>query len=110
MVTVTGVEPHKNSLGEEFFVLLLMGGLEMIKSNNSGRYYATARKASVPSTFPPEVARGFIGSQIPGSVKKVETEPYEYAVEGGELITLSHRYEYAPDETHENVFAGEVVA
>ena len=36
---------------------------------------------------------------MPGKIEKVEVEPYEYAIpETGELITLSHRYEYLSEE------------
>ncbi len=36
---------------------------------------------------------------MPGKVEKVETEPYDYTVKDtGEVITLTHRFEYIAEE------------
>lgn len=108
MVKVIGVEVRKNSQGEEFTSLTVMGGLEMVKSEKTGKFYATARKCSIPSTFDRTTAKSFIGSNMPGTVEKVECEPYPFTMKGGEVIQLSHTYAYNPTPaTTEEVVMGE---
>ena len=96
MVKVIGVETRKNSLGENFTVLIIQGGLEMVKSQQSGKYYATARKTSVSSTFDEETAKDYIGTKLPGAIEKMPCEPYNYVVDGGEVIQLDYTYSYNP--------------
>ena len=70
----------------------------MVQSMETGRFYATARKCSITSTFDEPTAKTLIGSKMPGIIKRVESVPYEYAIpETGELIKLAHTYEYAPE-------------
>ena len=81
--------------GREFISLDLQGEVEMVQSMETGNFYATVRKASIPSTFSEETAKGLVGSKIPGKIVRVESEPYDYTVaETGEVIKLAHRYEY----------------
>lgn len=83
-----------------FVSLELMGDVELVQSMNTGRFYATARKCYVSSTFNEELAKSLIGREIPGSIIRVEAEPYEYTVpETGEVIELSHTYAYLPPNT-----------
>ena len=42
------------------------------------RYYATAKKATVSTTFDEETCKGLIGTQMPGKISKIKTEPYAY--------------------------------
>ncbi|MCK5821941.1 MAG: hypothetical protein KAH17_08640 [Bacteroidales bacterium] len=51
MVQIIAYEKLTNSDGEEFNVLVLAGGLEMIKSRSSGRYYATRKESTVSCTM-----------------------------------------------------------
>lgn len=84
--------------GRTFFTLEVQGGVEMIRSK-SGSFYATAKKASIPSTFDGETCQALIGTELQGSVQKQECEPYEYTIrDTGEVIELSHRYVYVPEE------------
>ena len=84
--------------GKPFFALILQGGIEIVRSA-SGNTYATAKNASMPTTFDEATCKGLIGAELPGKVEKVETEPYEYTVqETGEIILLTHRYEYVEQE------------
>jgi len=109
MVTIIDYSLRKNSQGEEFFALILQGGLEIVKSQETGRYYATAKSASMPSTFDEETCKSLIGQKLPGAVMRVECEPYEFTVrETGEVITLSHRWQYLKEEAsiEETVFEG----
>lgn len=100
MVTIIDFKSYENSnTGENFNSLVIQGGIEMVKSKETGRFYATARKTTIPSTFDEATCKALIGQTMPGNVKKVETEPYDYTVEStGEVIQLSHRYEYVEEK------------
>lgn len=76
MVKIISAEKRMNSEGESFNALILQGGVELVMSKETGRFYATAKQASVPSTFDEETCKDLIGTELPGSVKKVECEPY----------------------------------
>lgn len=97
MVTVKSFAKRQSSDGREFITLELMGGLEMVQSQNTGKFYATIRRCSIPSTFDESVAAALVGSQIPGDVVRIPSEPYEYTIKStGEVITLQHSYGYQP--------------
>ena len=109
MVKIIDYVKRQNAEGEEFYLLVLQGGLQVVKSQESGRYYATMKQATMSTTFDENTCKSLIGEQIHGSIVKVETDPYEYAVpETGEVITLSHRWEYVKesDKIAEIVFEG----
>lgn len=95
MVKIIDYQLRQSKDGEEFFALIIEGGLEMVKSKQSGRYYATSKKASVTSTFDELTCKELIGEKIPGSVQKVECDPYEMTIKDtGEVVTLNHRWVY----------------
>lgn len=95
MVKIVDFVQRTNKEGKKFFALIIQGGLELVKSHQSGRYYATAKRASVTSTFDEATCRSLIGQEISGSVQRVETEPYDFvAQETGEIVTLNHRWVY----------------
>ena len=99
MVRVIGYHANENERGETFFSLSIQGGVEMVKSKETGNFYATARKTRITTTFDEQTCESLIGSELPGRIEKVDCDPYEYTVqETGELITLEHTYEYIPDE------------
>jgi hypothetical protein len=99
MVTITNYVVRENSEGKSFVSLELQGEVEMIQSATTGRFYATARRCSMPSTFTEEVAKTLVGKQIRGRIDRVQCEPYEYTVkETGEVIILMHTYAYTPEE------------
>lgn len=103
MVTVTGFHERQAEDGRPFFALEVQGGIEMAKSQTTGMYYATARKAQISSTFTEDVCRSLIGKELPGSVIKEACAPYEYTIkETGEVISLNHRYQYLPEEVAPN--------
>lgn len=98
MVTVVDVVERMNKEGKPFTALVLMGGLEMVQSQKSGRFYATARKTSIPSTFTVDFAKSLIGQQIPGTIHRMEVEAYPYTVqETGEVLQLNHCWVYVPE-------------
>ena len=100
MVTVIDFKVRENADGKEFITLKLQGGLEMVKSKNNGRFYATVRTLSIPSTLDQASAQLMIGQKLPGSIQKVDCDPFEHTIPStGEVVMLSHRYEYCPEET-----------
>ncbi len=99
MVTIINFKERNKEDGTSFFVLEVQGGIEMVQSKATSNFYATAKKAYLPSTFDALTCQALIGTQMPGSIEKEACEPYEYTVkETGEIITLNHRYSYAPEE------------
>lgn len=98
MVRIINYQQRQTEDGKEFFVLELQGGIEMVKSAQTGKFYVTARKATISSTFDELTCQSLIGTEIPGKVEKVSCEPYDYTIkETGETITLTHTYEYLED-------------
>jgi hypothetical protein len=88
----------RQSEEKDFFVLELQGGIEMVKSQNTGKFYVTAKKAFISSTFDEETCKALIGTEMEGSIVKTTCEPFEYTVkETGEIIVLNHKYVYMPD-------------
>src|ERR1019366_9504862 len=97
MVTITGYRIAKKD-DKTFIALELQGDIEMVQSLETGNFYATARKASVTSTFSEDTAKGLIGTKMPGVIKRVASDPYDYTVvETGEVIKLAHKYEFQPE-------------
>lgn len=98
MVRIVNYQKRQTETGKEFFVLEIQGGVEMVKSQETGRFYVTARKALISSTFDEMTCQALIGTELPGSVEKVECTPYEYTIrDTGEVITLRHRFEYVEE-------------
>lgn len=99
MVTVVDYQERTAESGEGYFSLILQGEIEIVVSKNTGRPYATAGKASMPCTFDEPTCASMVGKELPGSIKRVDCEPYEYTIpESGETIELSHRWEYIATE------------
>ena len=100
MLTVTNYKTRISKEGKEYLTLEIQGGLEMIQSQVTGRFYATVRKSSVTTTFGEDVAKMLIGTQIPGKIVRVECDAYEYTIQNtGEVVTLTHSWTYQPEET-----------
>lgn len=99
MVRITNSKTRTKEDGTEFYLLEVQGGIEMVKSKTTNQYYATAKKATVSTTFDEDTCRGLIGTDFPGKIAKIQTEPYSYTIkETGEVVTLEHRYMYLPDD------------
>jgi hypothetical protein len=99
MVRISNYIKRTTEEGKSFFVLELQGGVEIVKSQETGKNYMTARKASMSCTFDELTCQSLIGTELPGSVKKVACEDYSYTIKDtGEIITLSHRFEYEEQE------------
>ena len=98
MVTVKGYSTQQSKDGSSFVKLEIQGDLLMVQSQQTGRFYATAKSCFISSTFNEDQAKLMVGKQLPGRIEKLECEPYDYAIpETGELVKLNHRYEYLPE-------------
>ncbi len=98
MVRIIGYTTRQKEDGSLFNVLQVQGGIEMLKSKETGQFYATAKRASVTCTFDEETCKSIIGTEMPGRIVKIETEPYAYVIkETGEEIALQHRHVYLPE-------------
>ena len=103
MVTITKHFQREDAEGNNYSMLELTGDMEILFSKASGRPYASARRCSMPATFPAEVCMSLLGKQIPGSIKKIECEAYDYTVpETGEVIHLEHRWSFEPETNGAN--------
>jgi len=99
MVRIINYKERQREDGTEFYVLELQGGIEMVKSKETGNFYATAKRAFIPSTFNEQTCTGLIGTEMPGSIIKEDCEPFTYVItETGEEITLSHRWVYVTED------------
>jgi hypothetical protein len=99
MVKIVDYKTYQKDDGTEFHALVVQGGLEAVKSKETNRNYFTAKTAKVPCTFTEATCQSLIGTDLPGSIRRVEVDPYEYAIpETGEMISLSHRNEYVGEE------------
>ena len=98
MVRIVNYLKRQTEEGKEFFVLEISGGIEMVKSQTSNQFYATAKKAFISSTFDEQTCKALIGTEMPGNVVKQECEPYEYVnKDSGEVMMLSYRYVYTQE-------------
>lgn len=98
MVKVIAVHLREGDKGN-FMSLELMGDIELVQSQNTGRFYATARRCFMSSTFDENTAKSFVGKELPGEIARVQSEPYDFTVpETGEVISLAHTYTYVPEQ------------
>lgn len=97
MVTVTNYAIRKTNDDRTFVALELTGGVELVQSQNTGNFYATVRKCSIPSTFDENIAKMMIGQQIEGDIVRVASDPYDFVnKQTGEVMTLQHSFAYRP--------------
>jgi hypothetical protein len=99
MVRIINYKERDKEDGTTFFVLELQGGIEMVKSQETGNFYATAKKAYIPSTFDEGVCSALIGTEMAGKIIKEECEPFTYVIkETGEEVNLKHRWVYTTED------------
>lgn len=99
MVKIVDFKTYQREDGEDFHVLVVQGGVEAVKSRETGRTYLTVKSSRVPCTFDEQTCQSLIGTKLPGSIKRVEVDPFEFTIaETGEVVERSHRYEYISDE------------
>lgn len=100
MVTVINYEVKKNSNEEDFYSLVIQSGIQMVKSKSTGQFYATVRKATIPTTFDEQTCIAMIGEKIKGQIAKVKCEEYEYTnSDTGEVTKMNYRWNYIPEES-----------
>lgn len=98
MVRIVNYQKRLKEDGKEFFILELQSGIELVLSQKTGQYYATAKKANISSTFDEETCKALIGTEMSGNITKTDSAPYEYTIKDtGEIIILTHRYVYSPE-------------
>ena len=98
MVTIMSYALRQGQDQKEFLVLILNGGIELVKSRKTERYYATIKKCSISATFDEATCQASIGQQFPGSIQKQSCEPYTFVVkETGEILEMNYRWTYVPD-------------
>ena len=104
MVTVTGYAERVRKDGSTFIALEITGGVELIQSKETGRFYATVRKCSIPSTFDANIAQAMIGQKIEGDIVKVIVEPYDFVnPRTQEVMRLQHGWAYRPKDSEDLV-------
>ena len=98
MVRIIDFKVRMNGEGEPFVALIVQGGIELVKSRESGMMYATAKKASIPSTFSEKTCESLIGQELDGSVQKAECAPYTFTnEETGEVMELDYRWVFVKE-------------
>lgn len=108
-VVVVDVAERISNTGKKFIALIVQSDLEIVQSAN-GSFYASAKKASLPSTLENlETAKMMLGKELPGTIQKVECAPYDVITENGELVTLHQRYQYIPESSKVEIHAEEVL-
>lgn len=99
MVTIIGYKESQKENGESFFKLKLEGSAELVQSKETSKFYLTTRTCYISTTFQEETCKKLLGTEMAGTIEKVEVEPYDYTVPAtGEVITLHHSWEYSPIE------------
>ena len=75
------------------------GGIEMVCQKNSVAIMPQpSRQASQAHSMKP-LAKALVGTKLPGKIARIRCDPYEYTIkETGEVITLTHRWAYNPNE------------
>ncbi len=98
MVAVINAFEIENAEGDTFVSLEFQGGITLIQSKSSGKFYATSKRTRIASTFDLETAKSMIGEKIPGSIEKVSCEPYEYQVpDSDETVNLDFTYQFVSE-------------
>lgn len=101
MVKVSSFNVRESKDGRTFITLELTGSVEFTQSQTTGKMYATVRKTNIPCTFDEATAAQLVGSQIPGEIVRVESDPYEFTTQTGEVMLLDYSYAYQASATSE---------
>ena len=75
MGTITNFFIREGKDNKLFVALEISSDIELVQSEQPDRFYATAKRSSIPSTFSEEVAKTLIGKQLPGRIEKVQSRP-----------------------------------
>jgi hypothetical protein len=106
MVKIINYKTATSNDGNQFILLKVSGGLQLVQSMTTGKIYFKGKTAYVASNLDEASAQAVIGSEMPGVINRVACEPYDYIVEStGESITIDYRYEYQLEEQTINASA-----
>jgi len=98
MVKIIDYKTRMSAEGEPFLALIDQGGISLVKSRETGLYYAAAKRTSIPCTFDEQTCQSLIDQELEGTVERVECEPYQYVNEQtGEIIELDHRWVFVKE-------------
>lgn len=98
MVTITDYKERQKEDGSSFYVLQIEGGIDLVQSQTTGNYYATSKRAFIPTTFGEGMCSKLIGKELAGHIVKQECDPYEYTVKDtGEVLILEHKWMFVPE-------------
>lgn len=93
MVKIIDYKLRLSRNGDPFFALIVAGGIQLVKSRESGNYYATSQKASLACTFDEATCKTLVGMELDGKIERVDCEPYEITnEETGEIRELDYRW------------------
>jgi hypothetical protein len=98
MVKIVGYKKKRNESGNKFLVLNLEGELTFNRSAETGAVFASALKTNVVANMSEDSCKALIGTEIPGCIKKIQTEPYQYVTPNGETKLLDYKFEFFPEE------------
>jgi hypothetical protein len=102
MVTVTACLERQRKDGTSFALLEISGGVELVQSKETQRYYATLRKCTIPFTGTIDTAKMMIGQKIEGEIVRTICEPYDFVnPRTGEVMKLQHSWAYQANESNE---------
>lgn len=98
MVTITNFKEVQTADGREFVSIELQSEPKLVQSPTTGNFYLTVNKTRVTTALPVDVCKTLIGQTLPGTVEKIQVEPYEVVnKETGEVKTFHHIFVYTPD-------------
>ena len=98
MVKIIGAHARMSEKGQ-FMSLELLGMLEQVKIQQTGKMYATARKCFIGKTYDAETDFSFVGQTLPGTLSRVPYVAFSYTIPGTKQeLTLSHTWAYLPPE------------
>ena len=102
MVRIIDYRVRQNTLGESFQVLIVQG-IVLVQSKETGLYYATTKEASIPTTFDEATCKSLLGQTLEGTIHKVDCAPYEVVnQETGDVKELNFRYVFIPAKVEQN--------
>ena len=98
-VTVSGYNIRNKKDGSTFITLNLVGKLEFVQSQSTGNFRAVVSKCEIAASFPEEVAKLVVGTQMPGQIVRGQSkEPYTITDrQTGEQLVMTHRWSYLPE-------------
>ena len=111
MVRIIDYRVRTNNSTDETFFSLIAQGIVLVKSRETGMFYATSKEISIPCTFTEEeICKSMLNHQIDGNIQRFECDPYTVTdKQTGEEKVLTHRYEYVPEQRKQLYASDEVM-